>query len=63
MEARQYTAVTVDRGTKERVDSIAAAMNRSRSQVVRDAILAYEKTAKIKAALAAPAAPALEVRA
>lgn len=63
MEARQFSAVTVDGRTKEIIDRIAAATDRSRARVVRDAMRAYEQNSGVRKALAAAERPALEVRA
>lgn len=62
MEARQFSAVTVDNGTKRAIDQIAAATDKSRSRVVRDAIRAYAETAAIRKAMASSEKPSLEVR-
>lgn len=63
MEARRFTAVTVDHETKERIDRIAAATATSRARTVRDAIKEYEKTGRIRVKLASTNNPTLEVRA
>ena len=63
MQPRDFSAVTVPNETKALIDQIAAATDRSRSRIVRDAIAAYAKTAAVRKALDLHPAPSLEVRA
>lgn len=58
----RHSSVTVDIETKREIDRISAAMRMSRTRIMRAAVQAYLKNAKVKKALEQPAGQ-LEVRA